>query len=164
MGCREKGDGMNPLEWIKWAPWLISAALALALAGMTGQYLHKRDELTELTASVRVLGEAAEKRVAQAKKEGDDNLKKVKADHEKQIPAVRAGAVAAYRARFPARVVRDSVTAVSAVPDNPASVRMDDAPGAQCVPDESFIADAAEDAAKVEAWRSWCILNRCPVE
>ena len=42
---------MNPLEWIKWAPWLIAAALALALSGMTGQYLHKRESTSTSTVA-----------------------------------------------------------------------------------------------------------------
>ena len=89
------------------------------------------------------------------------NLKKVQADHEKQIPTIRARAVANYLTR-----VRNDASTNSgggAVQGNGPGLRLDDGAGAQCVPDEAFIADAAEDAEKVEAWREYCRLNRCPV-
>lgn len=148
---------MTPFNWIKWAPWIACAALSVALAGMGNLYLGKRDELASWKATVATLGRAAEQRVAAVKKEGEDNLQKVKADHEASIPTVRSGAVAAYRMRNP-------VAGRGTVPGNAAGIKVDDGSGAQRVPDETFIADAAEDAAKVEAWRAWCQLNQCPVE
>ena len=157
---------MNPFDWIKAAPWIACVVLALALAAMTGKYLSKRDELVALTASVRVLGEAAEARVKAAKKESEDNLEKVKADYEKQVPEIRSSAVASYlarRAADPARV-REPVAGGGPVSGDGAGVRVDDGTLKECVPDEEFIEDAAEDAAKVEAWRSYCALNHCPVE
>ena len=104
---------------------------------------------------------------AEAKKQEDeqkarDNLKKVKADHEKQIPTIRARAVANYLAR-----VRNDASANSgggAVQGNGAGIRLDDGTGKECLAGQGFIEDAAEDAAKVEAWRAYCTLNNCPVE
>ena len=105
---------------------------------------------------------------AEAKKQEDeqkarDNLKKVKADHEKQIPSIRAGAVANYLARS----VRDNAAAnpgSGAVQGNGAGIRLDDGTGKECLAGQGFIEDAAEDAAKVEAWRAYCTLNNCLVE
>ena len=104
---------------------------------------------------------------AEAKKQEDeqkarDNLKKVQADHEKQIPTIRARAVANYLAR-----VRNGASANSgggAVQGNGAGIRMDAGTSKECLDDQGFIEDAAEDAAKVEAWRAYCTLNNCPVE
>ena len=104
---------------------------------------------------------------AEAKKQEDeqkarDNLKKVQADHEKQIPTIRARAVANYLAR-----VRNGASANSgggAVQGNGAGIRMDAGTSKECLDDQGFIEDAAEDAEKVEAWRAYCTLNQCPIE
>ena len=104
---------------------------------------------------------------AEAKKQEDeqkarDNLKKVQADHEKQIPTIRARAVANYLAR-----VRNDASANSgsgSVRQDGAGIRMDDGTSKECLDDQGFIEDAAEDAAKVESWRAYCTLNNCPVE
>lgn len=106
---------------------------------------------------------------AEAKKQEDeqkakDNLKKVQADHEKQIPTIRARAVANYLAAH--RMPDDAGESAGGGPvrEDGAGIRLDDGAGKECVLDEAFIANAAEDAAKVEAWRSYCTLNSCPVE
>lgn len=106
---------------------------------------------------------------AEAKKQEDeqkakDNLKKVKADHEKQIPTIRARAVANYLAAH--RMPDDAGESAGGGPvrEDGAGIRLDDGAGKECVLDEAFIANAAEDAAKVEAWRAYCTMNNCPVE
>ena len=106
---------------------------------------------------------------AEAKKQEDeqkakDNLKKVQADHEKQIPTIRARAVANYLVAH--GMPDDSGTSAGSgsVRENGAGIRMDDAGGKKCVPDQAFIENCAEDADKVEAWRAYCTLNNCPVE
>ena len=104
---------------------------------------------------------------AEAKKQEDeqkarDNLKKVQADHEKQLPTIRARAVANYLAR-----VRNDASTNSgsgSVRQDGTGIRLDDGASKKCVLDQRLIEDAAEDAAKVEAWRAYCTLNNCPVE
>ena len=106
---------------------------------------------------------------AEAKKQEDeqkarDNLKKVQADHEKQLPTIRARAVASYLAAH--RLPDDSGTSAGSgsVRQDGAGIRMDAGTSKECLDDQGFIEDAAEDAAKVEAWRAYCTLNNCPVE
>ena len=106
---------------------------------------------------------------AEAKKQEDeqkakDNLKKVQADHEKQIPTIRARAVANYLAAHSMPDDSGTSTGSGSVRENGAGIRLDDGAGKECVLDQGFIEDAAEDASKVEAWRAYCTLNNCPVE
>jgi hypothetical protein len=144
------------------APYAIILVLAIALAAMTNMYLGKRDELAALTASVEVLGKAAEANVARVKKEGEQNLTAVKESHEKLVPTIRAGAVAAYVAAHPARV-RYVAASGGSVPGTGAGKPLDDDAQSQCVPDTTLIESAAEDASKIAAWIDYCTRNRCPV-
>ena len=106
---------------------------------------------------------------AEAKKQEDeqkakDNLKKVQVDHEKQIPTIRARAVANYLAAHRLPDDPGASAGSGSVRQDGAGIRMDDGTGKECLADQGFIEDAAEDAAKVEAWRAYCTLNNCPVE
>ena len=92
------------------------------------------------------------------------NLKKVQADHEKQIPTIRARAVANYLAAHRLPDDPGSSTGSGSVRQDGAGIRMDAGTSKECLDDQGFIEDAAEDAAKVEAWRAYCTLNNCPVE
>jgi len=113
--------------------------------------------LAAFRATVQTLGEQAAANVKRIEQQGKDNLKKVTDDYERKIPAIRAGAVAAYKLRYPNA---SSCTVCQNVPGKP----LDDAARPQCVPDSAFIESAADDAAKVSAWQAWCILNQCPVQ
>ena len=139
-------------------PWLLAAALAAYASIVTGRYLDKRDEMTTFKAQVEQMGAAAQAAADQAKTDAEDNLKKVQAANEKKLPAIRANAVARYLDRL-----RKSDASGGSVPTNAAGVGVDDGAGKECVPDRRFVTDAAEDAAKVEAFRAYCILNNCPV-
>ena len=106
---------------------------------------------------------------AEAKKQEDeqkakDNLKKVQADHEKQIPTIRARAVANYLAAHRLPDSPGASAGSGSVRQDGAGIRMDAGTSKECLDDQGFIEDAAEDAAKVEAWRAYCTLNNCPVE
>lgn len=106
---------------------------------------------------------------AETKKQEDeqkarDNLKKVQADHEKQIPTIRARAVANYLAAHGMPDDTGASTGSGAMREDSAGIRLDDGAGKECVLDQGFVEDAAEDAEKVEAWRTYCTLNNCPVE
>ena len=91
------------------------------------------------------------------------NLKKVQADHEKQIPTIRARAVANYLAAHSMPDDSGTSTGSGSVRGDGAGIRLDDDAKRQCLPDEAFIRDAAEDAAKLEAWQRYCRMNRCPI-
>lgn len=135
----------------------IGAVLALCLALMTHQYMKERDAFTAFRAEVKTLGEAAQAEKDRIQAAHDENLKKVTETYEKQIPAIRNGAVAAYKLRYP----NSSCSSVSGVP---ASQQVDDGAVAKCVPDAAFIEAAAEDSLKLDAWQSWAILNQIPVK
>ena len=92
------------------------------------------------------------------------NLKKVQADHEKQIPTIRARAVANYLAAHRLPDDPGASAGSGSVRQDGAGIRMDAGTSKECLDDQGFIEDAAEDAAKVEAWRAYCTLNNCPVE
>jgi hypothetical protein len=140
---------------------LIIGLLMLALGGATHLYLGARDDLNTQAATAE---QAA--RDAQAEKEAIEaqhavNLAQVRKDHEAQLPAVRANAVANYRAahRLPERpAASDGVSA-----DAP-GIRLDDGTERQCIPDDTFIEDSAEDVEKLATWQDWCKRNNCPVE
>ena len=153
------------------ANWKLAVIGALLiLLGIVGRlYIGARDDLivekanfTNFVSRVDELGKEAEAKRLRDEADQLKNLEKVKADHEKQIPTIRARAVANYLAR-----VRNDASANSgggAVQGNGAGIRLDDGTGKECLDDQGFIEDAAEDAAKVEAWRAYCTLNNCPVE
>lgn len=169
-------------DWTKWLPWIIIAVLGSALGAMTQLYLDKRDDLVALQASVKVLGEAAEKALIAKEKEGEANLAKVKEDHEKLIPKVRSDAVANYLDAHPAPRVRKSVACSGAVPKDGPSQQVDDGTQQKPVPDQASIVgtesaetgalievepatiqECAVDAAKVAAFQLYCTLNNCPI-
>ena len=109
-------------------------------------------------------GLKAEAKRIEDEQKARDNLKKVKADHEKQIPTIRARAVANYLAAHRLPDNPGASAGSGSVRQDGAGLRLDDGASKKCVLDQRLIEDAAEDAAKVEAWRAYCTLNNCPVE
>lgn len=144
------------MDWIKAAPWIGCAVLALLLAIMSKSYLDERDEFTAYRAVVEALGKKAAADKVKIEAERDANLEKVKR-YEKNLPAVRADAVAAYRLRF---------GAAGSCPVSGASpgLKLDDVSGKKLLATDGFIQDCADDAAKLTAWREWATLNRIPVK
>ena len=153
------------------ANWKLAViGVLLILLGIVGRlYIGARDDLivekanfTNFVSRVDELGKEAEAKRLRDEADQLKNLEKVKADHEKQIPTIRARAVANYLAR-----VRNDASTNSgsgAVQGNGPGLRLDDGTSKEFLDDQGFIEDAAEDAAKVEAWRAYCTLNNCPVE
>ena len=153
---------MNPLNWLRVGTYALIGVLIGALAMMTNLYLGKRDELIAYQSEVRALGQRAKDEADETKRLHEQTLIQVRKDYEDRVPQIRNDAVAAYRASIRVRV--QSKPSVSPVPTTSPSVQVDDGAGAQCVLDDQFIRDAAEDAANVEAWREYCFRNKCPVE
>ena len=153
------------------ANWKLAViGVLLILLGIVGRlYIGARDDLivekanfTNFVSRVDELGKEAEAKRLRDEADQLKNLEKVKADHEKQIPTIRARAVANYLAR-----VRNDASTNSgsgSVRQDGTGIRLDDGASKKCVLDQRLIEDAAEDAAKVEAWRAYCTLNNCPVE
>ena len=165
---------MNPQLLMKAAPWFICALLALMLAAMTHLYMGERDALAvektkfdTFVAAVEREGREAEAANQKTKDEHKQNLETIKEEHESQIPRIRNEAVANYLSGRPTAIVRQRSAANpggGSMPGNGAGIKLDDGEKRQCLPDEAFIQDAAEDAAKLGAWHQYCTLNRCPVK
>ena len=148
---------MNPLTLIKIGPYVIAALLALALSIMTNLYMKKRDEMAAFVAQVEITGEQAKKEKEAIEKKHEETLADIRNHYEKLIPAVRAGAVANYKLRYP----NSGCSGVSATGS---SNQVDDGTGAQSVVADTFIQDCGDDAHKLGAWQAYCIKNNCPVK
>ena len=146
---------MIPSLWLKAAPWIIAAAMALAAVMAGKMYLSERDEFTAFRSEVKTLGEVAEREKQAIEKERNANLEKVK-EYEKNLPAIRSAAVSAYRLRYKS-------ASCSTLPRTAASVKVDDGASKESM-DAEFIENCSDDAAKLEAWREWGRLNVVPVE
>ena len=146
---------MIPSLWLKAAPWIIAAAMALAAVMAGKMYLSERDKFTAFRAEAKTLGEAAEREKVAIETERKANLEKVK-EYERNLPAIRSAAVDAYRLRYPNANCR-------ALPVTSSGIKMDDGTGQKSMAD-SFVADCGDDAAKLEAWREWGRLNSIPIE
>jgi len=148
---------------------IVIAALAVMLTLMTNLYIDTRDDLliekanfTTFVARVDELGKDAEDKKVKDEAEQTKNLEKVKADYEKQIPAIRARAVTNYLARVQHDAAENPGS--GAVQGDGPGLRLDDGTSKECRLDEEFIQDAAEDADKLGAWQEYCRLNNCPVK
>lgn len=142
-------------------PYLLSAGIGAGAAWWVQDVRvdSKQNELDRLQTQSRTQIIDAKERNVALREEQIQSLNKIKDDYEKRIPSIRDAAVAAYRLRFPAT---GSGAGSSAAPG--AGVQVDDGAGAKCVAGDEFVADAAEDAAKVEAWRRYGVANKLPVE
>lgn len=118
----------------------------------------------EFTLDTKDAGLKAEAKRIEDEQKAKDNLKKVQADHEKQIPTIRARAAANYRAAHRMPDDAGASAGSGSVRQDGAGIRMDAGTSKECLDDQGFIEDAAEDALKVEAWRAWCALNECLVD
>lgn len=162
---------MNPLV-IKAAPWFLAGVLALLLGLMTHLYLGERDEVARIqtkydnfVTATETVGKEAQARKDAEDKEKKDNLIQVEKNHEAQLPAIQANAVAMYLAAHPNSVCGRPVASAggSSVLGNGPGIRLDDGTVKECIPDEEFIRNAAEDATKIAAWIEYCQRNHCPV-
>lgn len=125
---------------------------------------HVQQAFDKFTIDTKDAGLKAEAKKQEDEQKAKDNLKKVQADHEKQIPTIRARAVANYLAAHRLPDDPGASAGSGSVRQDGAGIRLDDGASKKCVLDQRLIEDAAEDAAKVEAWRAYCTLNNCPVE
>lgn len=143
---------------------LVELGLLLIILLLWNAWQSVKTEYIQYGAGVEALGKQA-----LADKDRDEaahkaNLKEVKDAFEKKLPEITAGAVAAYRAEWLRRSPGGG-----AVRQPAACQPSDDGAGREPLPDQGcndaeFIQRAARDAARLEQWRTWCILNRCPVE
>ena len=147
---------MIGLPWLKMLPWGIAALMAIAAATCLHLYQSERDSFVAYRAEVTAIGKAQEAQIEKERQQAEENLKQGRQDYENKIPVIRRDAVASYRMRYPQ-------SSRCEMPGNAAGQQVDDGTAAKCVADE-FIADAADDAAKVTAWQDWCKRNNCPVE
>lgn len=177
----------NIAQWMTggWGVLIRLGLIALALGGMwawgaTWGYQHEEDKLDSYIAKDRAIGEAALQRNAQAKADGERNLKKAKDDYESDLTAIAgwsAGNTHVVRnagaGGCPAAPVAPGVKK----PDPPAEESVasgDDAGGTgparpQGAPrlyavTEEFMKDCAADAAQVDGFLEYVDTNHIPVE
>lgn len=115
-----------------------------------------------LVTSTRVLGEAAAADAKRVNELHQQVLKETQNDFNKQLPQVRSGAVAAYRAAHPDRL-HGPYPGQGGLPGSAGGVEENDGTGQKCLLDASFITDAAEDALKIDWWQQWARKNNLPV-
>jgi hypothetical protein len=120
-------------------------------------YLHKRDELVAFQAGVAAIGEQAKKDKEALEKKHAETLASLRTDYENQIPAIRSGAVVAYKLRYPN-------SGSCGVSGTSAGVQVDDGTGKEPVVADAFIQDCGDDAHKLGAFQAYCIRNNCPVK
>lgn len=152
---------MNPISYIRIAVAVVIVLLLAAIGAVSKVYLDERDAFTTYRGQTEALAQAALDRAVETKKQHEQTLINVRKNYEARVPKIRNDAVAAYRASIRVRV--QAKPSSSRVPAAPASLPVDVGAQQQCVLDEEFIRDAAEDAAKVGAWQQWCYDNHCPV-
>ena len=150
---------MNPLAFIKAAPWIVIAILSACLALMTNLYLGKRDELAGFQAKVSQANADQRKALEDLTVQREANLQEVRKDYEAKVPAIRDGAVRAYCLRNPALCHPAPACEITA------SVPLDDGAKHTGVSvDDSFLRDAAETVGKLKAFQDKCKRDNCPIE
>ena len=133
-------------NWKLVAIGILSLALALTFKLWRGEV----KEFAMFKAQVEVLGKQAEAEKKRIETEHAKVTKEIGDAWAKNLDAVRNNAVARYRMRDnPGRGFMPGLTLRPKEPDGASKERL------ACNPDEAFIADAAEDAAKVGAWQDW---------
>jgi len=140
------GIQMNPLMLYRSLPYIIIVVLIAALSWVTNLYIEKRDQYAALTASVAALGEAAKSNVEKIQKLSAENLETVRDHYEKLVPAVRDGAVAAYKLRHPN-------AGRCPVPGATPGEQVADGTLEEPLLDITLIQEAASDANKLAAWQ-----------
>lgn len=135
---------------------IVIAALVAGNAFFFHLWQSTKDEYLTYAGGVTAVAKQAISDKERIESERNENLEKVK-EHETNLPAVRAGAVAAYLRMHPSAGRR-------AMPGITQGKQADDGAGKECVPDAAFVEDAADDADKIAQWQEWAIRNKIPME
>lgn len=135
---------------------IVIAALVAGNAFFFHLWQSTKNEYLTYAGGVTAVAEQAIADKERVESERDENLQKAK-EHETNLPAVRAGAVASYLRMHPN-------TGSGAMPGIAKSKQANDGAGKECVPDAAFVEDAADDADKIAQWQEWAIRNKVPVE
>ena len=142
-------------NWKLVAIVILSLALALTFKLWRGEV----KEFAMFKAQVEVLGKQAKAEKKRIETEHAKVTKEIGDAWAKNLDSVRNNAVARYRLRDnPGRGFMPGLTLRPQEPDGASKERL------ACDPDEAFIADAAEDAAKVTAWQDWARSLNLPVK
>ena len=144
------------------ANWKLVAIgiLSLALALTFKLYRNEVEKYALFRAQVATLGEQAKAEKKRIETEHAKVTKEIGDAWAKNLDSVRNNAVTRYRLRDnPGRGFMPGLTLRPQEPDGASKEQMD-----SCTPDEQFIRDAAEDAAKVTAWQDWARSLNLPVK
>lgn len=117
---------------------------------------------TEFRIKIEVEARVAAAEAARIGALHEKTLKETKDDWNKRLPQVRSGAVAAYIAAHPERVLPPTDT--GAVPGAGNGPGIPDGTGKECVPDTVLIQDCADDALKIFEWQTWARKNELLVK
>lgn len=143
--------------------WRLFAATVLigAVVNFYVLWQFEKSDFAEFKLHIEIEARKAEEKAREINALHEKTLKEVKNDYEKKLPSVRAGAVAAYRATHPGWMLPPAGS--SQVPGDAGSAEGSNGAGEECVLDEPFISDAAEDALKINAWQEWARKNNLQV-
>ena len=152
-----------------WMVYAVVFALGVGVGAVPAwKYQGERLEAVQVrydsfVAQTKIIGEQAKKDADAANASYQKTLEDVSHAWEKQLPAVRDSAVAAYISGRAFRVSRPDPGG-SQVPGPTGSTQGTNAASQECVPDENLIRDAAEDALKIGSWQTWATANGLPVK
>lgn len=145
-------------NWKLIAIGILSAALALTFKLWRGE-VH---DFAHFRAQVEVLGQAAEREKKRIETEHNQITKEMSDAWAQNLNAYRADAYRIYTQRLrdnAGRGFMPGITLRPQAPDGTGKERL-----AACAPDEAFIQDAAEDAARIGEWQSWARRIGFPVK
>jgi hypothetical protein len=144
---------------------IVMGLLLVAVGSFYHLWRSEVDDFTSYKALVTAEGNVAKIEAQRVNDLQKKQLEESTNEWNKQLPKIRAGAVAAYIARYGVQ----QHTSSGAVPGQAASTQGSDgtsqggvAAASTC--DPGFVSDAAEDAGKVGAWQAWASGNGLPVQ
>lgn len=137
---------------------VVIAVLSTALAITFKLWRHEVQAYATFRAQVEVLGEQARADKKRIEAEHAKVTKEIGDAWSKNLDAVRANAVRRYANRVQPSPGQGYMPGLTLRPQEP-----DGASKEQLACDPGFIADAAEDAAKVGAWQEWARSLNLPV-
>lgn len=138
----------------------VIAVLALLLAGAVKLWRAEVRDFAVFKAQVEVLGKQAEAEKKRVETENKRIAKEMSDAWAKNLEVARDNAVRNYAARLRRDAGRSAVPELAAGAKAPAGAGKEQV--ATCTPDEQFIRDAAEDAARVEEAREFFQRHRFP--
>lgn len=145
--------------------YILIAALTATNILFYNLWQGSKEGFTTYQTEVRVLGEEAERKAKEVEAHHQKVLEDVSNAWNKQLPAIRQNAVAAYKRRYPNIGLRLPNAGSGKLPgDTNVPQGTNGTSEEQVVVGTGFIRDSAEDALKIEMIRKWVRENNIPVK